>query len=206
MFLHSYRAMSACSRIDAVVILTPEGYGDAMQRWAGSLEGPGHLEIRAGGATRLESVRRGLEALPEDAQVVVCHDAARPFASPPLFDRVIEALRDVEGVVPVVSSPDTVKRIRGGRVVETIPRHQLGVVQTPQAFLREALIDAHRRAGPAGADATDDATLLEAAGYRVAAVEGEPRNFKITTPEDLRRAECVLADAEEAGAATERTS
>ena len=194
MFLHSYRTMVACREIDAVVVIVPEGYADDARKWAESIDEGASLEIRLGGDTRLESVRRGLEALPSGAERVVCHDAARPFASVELFGRVLARLRGVQGVVPVVPSPDTVKRVREGLVIETVPRDELGLVQTPQAFAAEALVDAHRRARQKRLRATDDAVLLEAAGYRVAAVEGDPGNFKITTPEDLRRAEFLVAD------------
>ena len=189
MFLHSYRTMVACREIDGVVVIVPDGYADDARKWAESIDEGASLEIRLGGDTRLESVRRGLEALPSGAERVVCHDAARPFASVELFGRVLARLRGVQGVVPVVPSPDTV-----GLVIETVPRDELGLVQTPQAFAAEALVDAHRRARQKRLPATDDAVLLEAAGYRVAAVEGDPGNFKITTPEDLRRAEFLVAD------------
>ena len=205
MFLHSYRSMAACPQIDGVVILVPEGYADSAKNWADSIDTGGRLEVRIGGETRVESVRRGLEAMSGDADTVICHDAARPFASPDLFGRVLAGLAGFDGVVPVVPSPDTVKRVRGGRVIETVPREELGLVQTPQAFGAEALVEAHRRARRAGIHATDDAMLLEAAGFRVAAVEGEPANFKITTQEDLRRAELVLADLQNAPVSPEPT-
>ena len=99
----------------------------------------------------------------------------------------------VDGVVPILSSADTVKRVRDGLVVETIPREELGLVQTPQAFRRAALEDAHARAEGSGLVGSDDAMLLEAAGYRVGVVVGEEANFKITTPGDLSRAEDFLA-------------
>jgi 2-C-methyl-D-erythritol 4-phosphate cytidylyltransferase/2-C-methyl-D-erythritol 2,4-cyclodiphosphate synthase len=145
-----------------------------------------------------------LAALPPEVDAVLCHDAARPFASASLFDRVMQRLavgagdvaRRADGVVPVVPILDTVKRVRDDVVVETLPREELGLVQTPQAFRREALEDAHAQAVRSGLVATDDAMLLEAAGYRVAAVDGEVVNFKITTAEDLRRAEFVLAGEE----------
>lgn len=203
LFVHSFRTMLACPEIDTVVVVVPDGYADDAMQWARSIRGEAAVYIRLGGATRLESVRQGLEALPNDAKTVVCHDAARPFASVALFGRVLARLQGVQGVVPVVPSPDTVKRVREGLVVETVPREELGLVQTPQAFAAEALVDAHRRAGRAGLEATDDAMLLEAAGYRVAAVEGDPANFKLTTPEDLRRAEFLLADLQAWPAAPE---
>jgi 2-C-methyl-D-erythritol 4-phosphate cytidylyltransferase / 2-C-methyl-D-erythritol 2,4-cyclodiphosphate synthase len=154
--------------------------------------------VAAGGETRQASVRRGLEVLPQTADSILCHDAARPFASPSLVARVMIRLlgrgaADVDGVVPILSSADTVKRVRDGLVVETIPREELGLVQTPQAFRRTALEAAHARTAGSGLVGTDDAVLLEAAGYRVGVVPGEEANFKITTPAALRRAEDILA-------------
>jgi 2-C-methyl-D-erythritol 4-phosphate cytidylyltransferase len=135
-----------------------------------------------GGPTRSASVRAGLTAVPDAAEVVVVHDAARPFAEPALFTAVIEAVRaGADAAVPGLPLPDTVKRTHGDRVVETLPREQLVAVQTPQAFRAAALRSAHR----SGADATDDAALVEAAGGRTVVVPGDRRNLKITTPEDL---------------------
>jgi 2-C-methyl-D-erythritol 4-phosphate cytidylyltransferase len=195
MFLHSYRAIGECGRIEGVVVVVPEGHQEDADAWVRLEDSSARTIARVGGETRQASVYRGLQALPEDADLVVCHDAARPFASVALFERVIERLGDptVDGVIPVVPTPDTVKRIREGLVVETLPRQELGMVQTPQAFRRRALEDAHERAARNGISATDDAMLLEAAGYKVAVVDGEPGNFKVTTPEDVRRAEHLLA-------------
>ena len=132
-------------------------------------------------------------AVPSDAAVIVVHDAARPLASPELFVAVVEAVRagDVDGAIPVVPVVDTLKRVERGRVVDSVDRDGLVAVQTPQAFTAGALRDAH--AG--GGEATDDAGLLEAAGLTVAAVEGDPRNFKLTCPGDLALAEALLAEA-----------
>jgi 2-C-methyl-D-erythritol 4-phosphate cytidylyltransferase / 2-C-methyl-D-erythritol 2,4-cyclodiphosphate synthase len=195
MLLHSFRSMAACPAITGVVILVPGGLEETAHRCVAS-EGSGlggRSIVRTGGDTRQASVGLGLEAISDDVDVVICHDAARPFASSALFDRVIQHLKGpADGVIPVLPVADTVKRVRDGLVVETIPRHELVSVQTPQAFRRAALEDAHRRADPS-VPATDDAMLLEAAGYRVDVVEGELSNFKITTPEDLLRAHHLLA-------------
>jgi 2-C-methyl-D-erythritol 4-phosphate cytidylyltransferase/2-C-methyl-D-erythritol 2,4-cyclodiphosphate synthase len=150
-------------------------------------------DVVPGGATRRQSVRSGLEAAPTGVDAIVCHDSARPFASPDLFARVTAGLGQAHGVVPVVSSPDTIKVVREGRVVETIPRDHSGLVQTPQAFHEEVLRSVHETEWPPDLEATDDAMLLELAGFQVAAVGGEVSNFKITTPEDLRRAAWVIA-------------
>jgi 2-C-methyl-D-erythritol 4-phosphate cytidylyltransferase/2-C-methyl-D-erythritol 2,4-cyclodiphosphate synthase len=141
------------------------------------------VDVVDGGATRQASMRNALAALPE-CDIVVCHDAARPFASPELFTAVLAALDAADGAVPVLPVHDTVKRMAGEVVVETMPRHELGLAQTPQAFRREVLETAHRLAEE-GVGASDDAALVERARYKVVAVPGEPGNLKITTPEDV---------------------
>ena len=145
--------------------------------------------VVAGGATRSASVRAGLAAVPEDAEVVVVHDAARPAATPALFAAVVAAVRSgADGAIPGLPVVDTVKRVRGGHVVETLDRAELVTVQTPQAFGAAIL----RRAHAGGADATDDGALVEAAGGRVVVVAGEPDNVKLTNPADLARLEAAL--------------
>lgn len=198
MFLHAYRSLASWPDLDGVVVLVPESSIEAVSACLDSEHASARTVIAAGGDTRQASVRRGLEVLPQAADSIMCHDAARPFASPSLVARVMIRLLgggapDVDGVVPILSSADTVKRVRDGVVVETIPREELGLVQTPQAFRRAALEDAHARAEGPGLVGTDDAMLLEAAGYRVGVVIGEEANFKITTQADLRRAEDILA-------------
>jgi len=177
-----------------VVVVPPDRVSEAAQLASRVGSRPDVAAVVPGGATRRDSVRLGLEALPAGTEVVVCHDAARPFASPELFARVLHALTGyaAEGAVPVVASPDTVKRIRDGVIAETIPRGEVGLAQTPQAFLVEALRAAHGRDPGDEAEATDDAMLLEAAGYRVLAVQGDPENFKLTGPADFVRAEARL--------------
>lgn len=142
----------------------------------------------AGGATRSDSVRAGLDALPHDEPIdIVCvHDAARPLASEALYERVVGAVRNgADAAVPGVQVTDTIKVVDGdGRVIDTPERSTLTAVQTPQAFRLDAL----RRAHAAGGDATDDAGLVERAGGRVVVVAGEDDNRKITVPDDLERA------------------
>jgi len=159
---------------------------------AGRGAGGGHFAAVAGGPTRSASVRAGLAAVPENADVIVVHDAARPLAAPVLFERVVAAVRaGADGAVPGVAVPDTIKRVEpsGGRVVETLDRAALRAVQTPQAFSAAVL----RRAHAGGADATDDAALVEALGATVVVVDGDPANLKITDPDDLARAEALLS-------------
>ena len=152
-----------------------------------------------GGATRADSVRCGLAAVPTDAQVIVVHDAARPLASRALFDSVIRAVTegDADGAVPGLTPSDTIKVVDDkGEVTSTLDRRSLVAVQTPQAFRAEVLRRAHQQGhpvAPGATAATDDAMLVEALGGRVHVVPGEPGNLKITTPQDLRTAERLLA-------------
>jgi 2-C-methyl-D-erythritol 4-phosphate cytidylyltransferase len=137
----------------------------------------------AGGATRSESVRNGLAAVPAHATIVCVHDAARPFADVACFHAVIAAVHGgADGAVPGVAVTDTIKRVdASGTVIDTPPRSQLVAVQTPQAFRASVLRAAHA----SGLDATDDAALVEQAGGRVVVVPGSADNRKITTPDDL---------------------
>jgi len=184
-------AAAACPEVDGLVVAVPPGSED---RAAAMLPAAKPAAVIAGGRGRQESVRLSLDAVPADAPVIVCHDSARPFAAPELFTSVIEALADADGVVPALPPFDTVKRVRDGYVEATLPREGIRLAQTPQAFASMALRDAHRRAVEAGVMRTDDAALLEWAGYSVRVVAGEPVNFKITSPDDLARAERFLLD------------
>ena len=150
--------------------------------------------VVAGGASRSASVRAGLGAVPEDVDVVVCHDAARPGASVRLFAAAIAAVRaGADAAVPALAVSDTLKRVPvwsegGGVVAGTVDRAGLHAVQTPQAFRREVLVAAH--AGEP--EATDDAALVEAAGGTVMAIPGEAAAHKVTTAADLVIAEALL--------------
>jgi 2-C-methyl-D-erythritol 4-phosphate cytidylyltransferase/2-C-methyl-D-erythritol 2,4-cyclodiphosphate synthase len=148
----------------------------------------------AGGASRQASVRAGLEALePHRPAIVLVHDAARPFASDALITRGIAAARASGAAVPAMAVADTVKSIDAtGEVIGTLDRSRLRLVQTPQVFAFEALVDAHRRAASSDRnDFTDDAALAEWAGLRVTTFEGEAGNVKLTTDDDFIRAEAV---------------
>jgi 2-C-methyl-D-erythritol 4-phosphate cytidylyltransferase len=144
-----------------------------------------------GGERRRDSVFAGLAALPAEASHVLVHDAARPLASPDLARRVIERLLagDVDAVIPVLTVADTVKRIEGDRVAETVERNGLALAQTPQGFRLSTLLAAHAGSPQ---DAGDDAALIERMGGTVAVIDGEARNIKITFPADLAFAEALL--------------
>jgi 2-C-methyl-D-erythritol 4-phosphate cytidylyltransferase len=138
--------------------------------------------VVAGGRTRSDSVRAGLAAVPEEAEVIAVHDAARPLAGPRLWQAAIAAVRGgADGAVPTVPVTDTVQSRQPDGSLVTLDRSALWAVQTPQAFAASAL----RRAHAGGDVATDDAALVEAAGGRVVQVAGHPRNLKVTHPDDL---------------------
>jgi 2-C-methyl-D-erythritol 4-phosphate cytidylyltransferase len=146
----------------------------------------------AGGATRSASVRAGLTAADPATEIVVVHDAARPLATPELFELVIDAVRaGADGAVPAVPVADTLKRVEGDRVAATVDRGGLVAVQTPQAFGAACLRAAHA----VESDATDDAALVEAVGGTVVVVAGDPRNVKVTTVADLAVVEALLGEA-----------
>ncbi len=147
--------------------------------------------VVAGGDTRSESVRRGLAAIPNDAEVIVVHDAARPLAAPDLFEAVVATVTSGEASAAICATAlhDTIKEVDPDRrVTATLDRSALVAVQTPQAFAADLL----RRAHGEGAEATDDAALVERLGATVIVVPGDTANFKITTATDLRAAQRAL--------------
>ena len=178
------RAVAVATRsCDAVVVVVPAG-----TEW----DGPTVECTVQGGETRAESVRSGLAVVPDDVEVIVVHDAARPLASDALFASVIDAVRrGADAAVPGIVPADTVKRVRDDRVIETLDRDTLIMAQTPQAFRAGALRAAHAR----DEEATDDAGLVERDGGTVVVVAGEPRNVKVTTADDLRVAASLDLDA-----------
>ena len=174
-------ARAAC---DGVVLVVPPG--DEQLPAVAAL---GADLVVAGGTTRSASVRAGLAGVPAAAEVIVVHDAARPLAHKALFDAAIEAVRrGADGAICGVEVTDTIKRVDGTRVVETLPREVLIATQTPQAFSARVLRAAH--AGMP--EATDDAAVVEAAGGKVVVVPGDPANIKLTTAADLHAAELLL--------------
>ena len=190
LFWHSARVFAAIPAMKGIVFVFPPGEVDEHTEWA---EGTARSEtlglaraFAEGGQKRQDSVSAGLRALPAECDYLLIHDAARPFLSPELAQRVIQGLeRGYPGVVPGLPVTDTVKRVRGDVVDSTPPREELFAIQTPQGFRREALEAAHKRARTRGWTGTDDASLLELSGEQVTLVRGEEKNRKITTVEDL---------------------
>lgn len=186
----SIERLDASAWIEALVVVAPADWEEPTILLAEEL-GAGSLRaVVTGAPTRTGSVRAGLAEVPEDAVAIVVHDAARPLLPEDVLERVVTALGEGwDGVVPALPLADTVKRGEGETVAETVDRTGLHAVQTPQAFLADAL----RRALDSGGEATDCAGLVEAAGGRVRLVEGDRRLLKVTTPADLAFVETLLA-------------
>jgi 2-C-methyl-D-erythritol 4-phosphate cytidylyltransferase/2-C-methyl-D-erythritol 2,4-cyclodiphosphate synthase len=172
-----------------VSLLQPVGDAEPIEA---ALRGiAGCLPVIPGGATRQDSVRAGLEALaPHHPDIVLVHDAARPVIPPNTIPALLAALKESPGAIPAAPVADTLKRVERGVITETVPRAGLFRAQTPQGFRFQALLAAHR-SGLTGA--TDDASLLEAAGETVEVVPGSDDNIKLTYPEDLVRLERIMA-------------
>jgi 2-C-methyl-D-erythritol 4-phosphate cytidylyltransferase len=146
------------------------------------------VEVVAGGATRQESVWNALLALAGESEIVLVHDAVRPFIDRRLIDAIVAAALAHGAAICALPIAETVKRVRGGVVADTLDRSELWAVQTPQGFRAALLREAHDKARRDGVVGTDDAMLVERLGHAVHVVPGLPGNVKITTPDDLRRA------------------
>ena len=185
--------LDRCPWVDAIVVAAPPGWEEPVILLSEELAASKVVACVTGGATRAESVRLALGEVVDEALVVLVHDAARPLVDDAVVERVLGPLAEgYDGVVPALPVPDTLKRIEGQRVVETVPRADLAAAQTPQAFLAGSLRRAYAGDLP---DATDCASLVERAGGRVAVVDGDPRLVKVTNAADLALVESLLASA-----------
>jgi len=178
--------LDASEWIDAIVIAAPPGWEEPCILVAEEVAAGKVAKAVAGGDTRAESVRAALAEVPDEATVLLVHDAARPLITDEVIERVITALADGwDGAVPTLPIADTVKRVEGETVTETLDRATLVTAQTPQAFVAPVLRDAFSTLQQTVTKSTDCASLVEANGGRVRAVDGDPRLLKLTTPADL---------------------
>jgi 2-C-methyl-D-erythritol 4-phosphate cytidylyltransferase/2-C-methyl-D-erythritol 2,4-cyclodiphosphate synthase len=192
------RALEPFSTHPNVGFVQPVCHADDAAAFAAAARGLKHLPPVPGGASRQASVHAGLEALAVTSpEVVLIHDAARPFVSPGLISRAIEAVASTGAAIPAIAVADTIKEVDdSGQIVATPVRARLRIAQTPQAFRFDKILDAHRRAAQDGRDDfTDDAALAEWAGMTVMTFEGDALNIKLTTPEDFAREEARLSSA-----------
>ena len=189
----SLRIVAEVPSASEVVVTVPAGMEAAAREEVKRVGLALPVKIVAGGAERQDSVRIALSFTSAESELVAIHDAARPFANPAMFQASLEEAVRVGGAIVAVPLADTLKRVDQQKIIETIPRAGLWQAQTPQAFRRRLLIDAHEKALREGLIATDDADLVERMGGTVAIVNGSPLNLKITTAEDLRLAEAIAA-------------
>lgn len=193
LFWHSARTFSRVARIKGVVFVFPPEDAKAMEKQLRQFFKSEDLGIKwsvaEGGDRRQDSVRNGLTELPSSCDGVLVHDSARPFASARILADIIDKMDNgARGVIPTIPVTDTVKRVEGSTVTETLNRAELAAVQTPQGFATALLKEAHERAEAEGWEVTDDASMVERLA-EVVTVPGEAANIKITVPEDLKRLE-----------------
>ncbi|MEW6517518.1 MAG: 2-C-methyl-D-erythritol 4-phosphate cytidylyltransferase [candidate division FCPU426 bacterium] len=191
LYMYSLRTFAGLPEVSGVILVVPAGQAERAWKEVRQLPDNGKVrEIADAGPRRQDSVRNGMDALSGDAELVLVHDAARPFASAALIRRVAEAAARTGASVPGLPVVDTLKRVSAeGRIEGTVDRRNLVAVQTPQGFQSAVLRQAYQHAWKDNLAATDDAGLVELAGQPVSVVEGEAINFKITRSHDLELAE-----------------
>ncbi len=191
MLLHSVHAFQERPDVGMVVVVLPHAHVGDPPVWLFQSDTE-RLLLSVGGRERIDSVRNGLEDLPDDLDIIVVHDAARPLVTVKMIDDVIAEARNGNAAAPGIPVVDTLKRLDGsGQIIETVDRSRVVRIQTPQAFPRDMLVEAHRKAIASGVTATDDAALCERLGMRVMVVPGNELAMKITTEEDFARAEAM---------------
>ena len=177
-----------CPGVAAIAVAAPEAHVERTRRALAALARRVPLAVVPGGPTRQDSVWLAMQAVPDDVEIVVVHDAVRPLITPDLIARVVRAAAEHGAAICALPIAETVKRVRNEVVEATLDRSELWAVQTPQAFRAALLREAHEKARRDGVVGTDDAMLVERLGHAVRVVRGLVENVKITTTEDLRRA------------------
>lgn len=196
MLLHSVQTFQKRSDVGVVIVVLPQRYAGDPPPWLFQCDTE-RLLISHGGKERADSVWNGLGDVPDEAVVVLVHDAARPLVTDAMVARVIDKARSGVAAIPALPVTDTLKRVDAdGRITETVSRDGLYRAQTPQGFPKEMLLDAHRAAKRDGITATDDAALCERLGIPVHIVRGSEKALKVTEESDFDRA-AALADGPE---------
>jgi 2-C-methyl-D-erythritol 4-phosphate cytidylyltransferase len=201
LIVHSLRTLQASSAIDAIVLAVPQA--DIAYCQSDIIEAHHFtkvVKVVAGGQERQDSVRHALAVVDDQVEIVVVHDAVRPFLTEQMLEEVVTAARTNGAAIIALPVRDTVKQVGAGHVIKrTVDRRPLWLAQTPQAFRREWLQEAHRKAEAEGMASTDDAFLIEWMGRPVIVVEGNGENIKVTRPEDMVIGEAILASRQATG-------
>jgi 2-C-methyl-D-erythritol 4-phosphate cytidylyltransferase len=192
--LHALLALQHSSVIDEIILAVPQS---ELEYCLTEIVARHHFtkvtKVVPGGKERQDSVRHALEQVHEDVEIVLVHDAVRPFLTDRMVEEVVTVARTKGAAIVALPMKDTVKQVGADRVIErTVDRQTLWLAQTPQAFRRDWLLDAHRKAHAEGVRATDDAYLVEWFGHPVSVVEGSGDNIKITRPEDMMIGDAIL--------------
>jgi 2-C-methyl-D-erythritol 4-phosphate cytidylyltransferase len=193
MLSYSLVTVRQINSIDEVVITVPAGFENAARAEVAAAALSIPVKIAPGGIERQDSVRIALELTSAESDLVIVHDAARPLATPEIFEACLSAASRTGAAIAAISVSDTLKRVADSSITATIARAGLWQAQTPQAFRRAVLVTAHQRAVSEKIAATDDADLVERTGARVEVVEASTSNIKITTPADLAIVEAIIA-------------
>lgn len=193
--IHTLRVLQSSPVIDEIILAVPQS---EMEYCLSHVVKPHHFtkvtKVVPGGHERQDSVRHALEEVREDVDVVLVHDAVRPFLTAIMIEEVVSVARAKGAAIIALPMKDTVKQVGTDQVIErTVDRRPLWLAQTPQAFRRDWLLAAHRKAHGEGIHATDDAYLVEWSGHPVSVVEGSGENIKVTRPEDMIIGEAILA-------------
>jgi 2-C-methyl-D-erythritol 4-phosphate cytidylyltransferase len=193
MLFYSLVTIRQVTSISEIVITIPEGFETAARAEVAAAGVDVPVKITPGGVERQDSVRIALELTSAESDLVIVHDAARPLATPAIFESCLTAAMRAGAAIAAIPVSDTLKRVTNSAITATIARADLWQAQTPQAFRRNILIAAHQRAISEKVVATDDADLAERTGARVEVVEASTSNIKITTPSDLAIVEAIIA-------------
>ena len=192
MLLHSVQTFMARPDVGMVVVVLPQRYAGDPPPWLFQCD-VDRLLVSVGGRTRSESVANGLDDLPDEAQIVLVHDAARPLVDAQTIDRVVGEVRAGNCAIAALPVVDTLKEVdENGLIVRTVDREALWRAQTPQGFPRQLIVDAHRRASLEHISATDDAALCERLGIPVRVVRGSERALKVTEASDFARVDAMF--------------
>ena len=184
LIFHTIQPFVKSELINEIIVVVPKDNVSQLSRDFKSTITSKKIEVVEGGETRQQSVYNGLRISDEESELICVHDGVRPFVTLPLIEKVIKASLEHDGAILAAPSTDTIKKVMGDQILETLPRETIWRAQTPQVFSKPALREAIQIAVDEKLEGTDEASILEKIGYQIGFVEGSPLNIKITTKED----------------------
>lgn len=199
LLFHAIEPFLALDEISEIVVSVPVDHLKQLERELHSFTSSKPIKVVCGGERRQDSVFEGLKAASESSELIVIHDAVRPFVSKEVIQEAIIACKFHDAVVAALPAKDTIKQVMGNQIIATLPRNEIWLAQTPQVFMRSVLKEALDLAQKQGIEGTDEAVLAERLGYQVGIINGSPLNIKITTAEDWIFAEAIYADLAKQG-------